>query len=129
MFIIGCTIFADYGENLIERMSPVEDEIEKVYGNPSATTASMINTCESGRKVWDNELNTVYKLLMKKLPKEDQKLLRKDEGQWIKDRDKTAKEDGDEFSDEEMKQLVITFALYEETKNRTIELAELYDSF
>ncbi|MDR3259859.1 MAG: lysozyme inhibitor LprI family protein [Fusobacteriaceae bacterium] len=129
MFIIGSTIFASYTENLTERMSLVEEKIQKVYDKPNVTDAEMTKACELGRKAWDNELNTVYQLLMKKLSKEYQELLRKEERQWIKDRDKAAKEAGDEFKGGTLEPLIITSTLLEETKARTIQLAEMYDSF
>ncbi|MDR3285134.1 MAG: DUF1311 domain-containing protein [Holosporales bacterium] len=128
MFIIGTTVFASYRADLIKKMSTVDSKIQKVYDNPNASNASMINACESGRKAWDVELNAVYKLLMKELSKEEQELLRKDERQWIKDRDAAAEEAADDAGGGTMSSLASVSTLFEETKKRTIELAELYDS-
>lgn len=47
----------------------------------------MVEATYEGSRLWDEELNRVYRELMRKLPPEDQAILKESEQEWIKFRD------------------------------------------
>jgi len=65
---------------------PIDVEFEKkTDADPS--TAGMIDACRWAEKEWDKLLNNNYKLLMKKLDKDNQTRLRNSQREWVKFRD------------------------------------------
>lgn len=104
----------EYYTNLSIRMTPVH----RAYttGDLDYENTEQINEWANS---WDEELNAVYKALMKKLTPSQQEELRKEQRKWIKQRDAKLSEYGDH--------LVNADLFYQLTMDRTYELAELYD--
>ena len=87
---------------------------------------NMAGAASRSLEAWDAELNKVYKLLKGKLSSSEQEQLKIEQRQWIKERDRKAEDDSAELggSDAVMSR---NMSLSEETRNRTLELAKMYD--
>lgn len=79
---INCSLtFAEEEQNY-----PIDQWLENCMGK-DPSNAGMVNCTYRASEMWDKELNTVYKELMKKLNPQDQKLLKDAETAWIKYRE------------------------------------------
>ena len=123
VFTLAVSSFANYENDLLGRMKPVEQKSGSMLDS-AQTTAEMINAVSYTSNEWDTELNKIYKLLMSSLSKDSQNSLRNAQRSWIKERDKKiAGENSGGTID-----LVNKSSIFlEETKKRTIELARIYD--
>lgn len=123
VFTLAVSSFANYENDLLGRMKPVEQKSGSMLDS-AQTTAEMINAVSYASNEWDTELNKIYKLLMSSLSKDGQNSLRNAQRSWIKERDKKiAGENSGGTID-----LVNKSSIFlEETKKRTIELARIYD--
>ena len=123
VFTLAVSSFANYENDLLGRMKPVEQKSGSMLDS-AQTTAEMINAVSYASNEWDAELNKIYKLLMSSLSKDGQNSLRNAQRSWIKERDKkiAGKNSGGTID------LVNKNSIFlEETKKRTIELARIYD--
>ena len=78
-------------------------------------------------EAWDTELNKVYKLLMIELPKSEKAKIKSDERDWIALKEAAIESDINEFGGGSGAMLVATGTALDMTKERTLELARLYD--
>ena len=62
-------------------------------------------------EAWENELNTVYSLLMEKLPKAEKVKLENEQKKWLKNRDIKAKKDAKEAEGGTMEPLLFTSSM------------------
>ena len=123
VFTLAVSSFANYENDLLGRMKPVEQKSGSMLDS-AQTTAEMINAVSYTSNEWDTELNKIYKLLMSSLSKDSQNSLRNAQRSWIKERDKKiAGENSGGTIDLVNKNSIFL----EETKKRTIELARIYD--
>ena len=123
VFTLAVSSFANYENDLLGRMKPVEQKSGSMLDS-AQTTAEMINAVSYASNEWDAELNKIYKLLMSSLSKDSQNSLRNAQRSWIKERDKKiAGENSGGTIDLVNKNSIFL----EETKKRTIELARIYD--
>ena len=74
-----------------------------------------------------NELNTVYSLLMEKLPKAEKVKLENEQKKWLKNRNIKAKKDAKEAEGGTMEPLLFVSSIEELNEERAIELAKRYD--
>ncbi len=65
---------------------PIDEQVDRCM-DEDPSTSGMIDCAEEGEKLWDQELNRVYKELMGLLPKEGQEALRTAQRAWIPWRD------------------------------------------
>ena len=93
----------------------------------SGVTAEMREGIAELSEAWENELNTVYSLLMKKLPKAEKVKLENEQKKWLKNRDIKAKKDAKEAEGGTMEPLLFTSSIEELNEERAIELAKRYD--
>ena len=130
--MISVISFAGYTSDMINRMEIKEKSVEKLFDGSNVEIkegSSMI--LES----WDDELNKVYKLLMSKLSKKEQLKLRNEEREWIKRKERVAKDAADKFCGTVNGQklcgtgygLEYTQSLINSTKGRAIELSKRYE--
>ena len=117
----------NYEKNLIAKMKPVDEELDDMLSY-SQSTADMTAAINYASGAWDTELNIIYKLLMKKLSKEEQISLRDKQRNWIKMRDSKINEAAAEFEGGSMGRVTGGSVFLEETKKRTLELSRIYDS-
>ena len=69
MILFGISAFSSnsYETDLVGRMKVLEEKAQTKLD--SGVTADMSNATTELSEAWENELNTVYSLLMEKLPK------------------------------------------------------------
>lgn len=114
----------NYEAELMDRMSSVPEN-------------NMVNAGEVF-EAWDRELNKVYKLLMSELPDSQKTKLRNEERAWLKRKDREMDKAAEEMSmgRDENGELIgcgtgcghaARATNIEMTKERTIELARMYD--
>ncbi len=77
-FSVGFTQEAEYKH-------PIDVAFEKcLQDENNYTTTGMVNCTQEAYDAWDTELNSVYKKLMMKLPKNEKAALKKAQVEWIK---------------------------------------------
>lgn len=120
----------NYEAELMNRMSSVQDT------NFDGTNAEMGAQAGRAYKAWDSELNRVYKLLMSELPDNQKTRLRNEERAWLNKMVSETKKSvyemcgGDEFNGQACgtgATLAEIGTKLDMTKERTIELARMYD--
>ena len=120
VLLIGITAFAGSYENeLNERMKIVEEKAQ--IGLESGVSADMLNASYELEKAWEDEVNTLYNLILKKLPS-------KEKQRWLNNRKKAIKK---AMNDEEDGPRMAVFGAagtgLSMTQKRAIELAKRYD--
>lgn len=129
LLLAGSTLLCgNYEKNLNERMAAVEKRYEKFTENSDYTSVDHIIVTSETLTAWNKEINTIYQLLMKKLPKEEQEKLRDRQRAWIKERDEAANK-AVELNGTAAYEPTRLDVIYIYTKNRAIELARMYDVF
>ncbi|WP_010677780.1 lysozyme inhibitor LprI family protein [Bacillus timonensis] len=105
-------------------LNTLEQEIES---KPDGETQiEMEEIAAETYKVWDDELNKIWKELEKQLPKEKMDKLREDQRQWIKVKYEKASEEASEYEGGSMESLVEIRTQAQVTKERCYELVDLY---
>ena len=66
---------------------PIDQRVKDLIEKSNGSTAAMVEAAGEGYHLWDQELNRVYQELMRKLPPEDQAILKESQQEWIKFRD------------------------------------------
>lgn len=112
----------EYQEKLDNIQKGLSDLDELYAGN----TIDMEKAAEEERSRWDKALNETYDELKNQLSKEEMSELEKEEAQWIKDRDNTAKDESLKYEGGTAEQLTYTKSLAESTKKRCYELVDKY---
>ena len=123
VFMFSISLFANYENDLLNRMKPVEKKADSMFSS-AQTTVKMLDALSYVSDKWDAELNKVYKLLMSGLSKDGQNSLRNAQRNWIKERDKKI---AAENSGGTMDLINGSSIFLEDTKKRTLELAKAYD--
>ena len=127
MLLVGAVAFAGkYEDGLKERMNVVEEKFQ--VGLDSGVTADMLNASHGLTAEWEEELNKVYNLILKKLPAKEKSKFKAEQEKWIKSRKAAIKK---ALADEEDGPKMALFGEagteYELTKARVLELAKRYD--
>jgi len=130
--MVSISSFAGYTSDMMNRMETKEKSVEASFGG---SNAEMKNAASAILEGWDDELNKVYKLLMSKLSKKEQLKLRNEEREWIKRKERVAKDAADKFCGTVNGQklcgtgygLEYTQSLINSTKGRAIELSKRYE--
>ncbi len=127
MLLVGAVAFAGkYEDGLKERMNVVEEKFQ--VGLDSGVTADMLNASHGLTAEWEEELNKVYNLILKKLPAKEKSKFKAEQEKWIKSRKAAIKK---ALADEEDGPKMAVFGEagteYELTKARVLELAKRYD--
>ena len=127
MLLFGVSAFSSnsYETDLVGRMKVLEEKVQVKLD--SGVTADMHEGIAKLSEAWENELNTVYSLLMKKLPKAEKVKLENEQKKWLKNRDIKAKKDAKEAEGGTMEPLLFTSSIEELNEERAIELAKRYD--
>ena len=115
-----------YTKELESRMEKLEKEMQSKLD--SGVTSEMINANSELYEAWDAELNKVYKLLMERLSKDKKEKLRNSQRAWIKSKEKKANEASKEADGGTLAGVLYSDTLASMTKERTIELAKMYDN-
>ena len=127
MVLFGVSAFSsnNYETDLVGRMKVLEEKAQVKLD--SGVTADMREGMAELSEGWENELNTIYSLLMEKLPKAEKVKLENEQKKWLKNRDIKAKKDAKEAEGGTMEPLLFTSSIKELNEERAIELAKRYD--
>ena len=127
MVLLGISAFSSnsYETDLVGRMKVLEEKVQTKLD--SGVTADMREATTELSETWENELNTVYSLLMEKLPKKDKIKLENEQKKWLKNRNIKAKKDAKEAEGGTMEPLLFTSSIKDLNEARAIELAKRYD--
>ena len=127
MVLFGVSAFSSnsYETDLVGRMKVLEEKAQVKLD--SGVTADMREGMAELSEGWENELNTIYSLLMEKLPKAEKVKLENEQKKWLKNRDIKAKKDAKEAEGGTMEPLLFTSSIEELNEERAIELAKRYD--
>ena len=127
MILLGISAFSSnsYETDLVGRMKVLEEKVQTKLD--SGVTADMREATTELSETWENELNTVYSLLMEKLPKAEKVKLENEQKKWLKNRNIKAKKDAKEAEGGTMEPLLFTSSIEELNEERAIELAKRYD--
>ena len=127
MILFGISAFSSnsYETDLVGRMKVLEEKVQTKLD--SGVTADMSNATTELSEAWENELNTVYSLLMEKLPKVEKIKLEKEQKAWLKSRNIKAKEAAKEVEGGTMEPLLFDATIKDLNEKRAIELAKRYD--
>ena len=115
----------NYAKELENKMEKLEEELQSKLD--SGVTSEMINANSELYEAWA-ELNKVYKLLMERLSKDKKEKLRNSQRAWIKSKEKKANEASKEADGGTLAGVLYSGTLASMTKERTIELAKMYDN-
>ena len=127
MILLGISAFSSnsYETDLVGRMKVLEEKAQTKLD--SGVTAEMSEATVELSEAWENELNTVYSLLMEKLPKAEKNKLEKEQKAWLKNRNIKAKEVAKEVEGATLEPLFLEDSIGNQNKERAIELAKRYD--
>ena len=127
MILLGISAFSSnsYEIDLVERMKVLEEKVQTKLD--SGVTAEMNEATTELSEAWENELNTVYSLLMEKLTKAEKIKLEKEQKVWLKNRNIKAKKDAKEAEGGTMESLLFGASIKDLNEKRAIELAKRYD--
>lgn len=127
MILFGISAFSSnsYETDLVGRMKVLEEKVQTKLD--SGVTADMREATTELSETWENELNTVYSLLMEKLPKAEKVKLENEQKKWLKNRNIKAKKNAKEAEGGTMEPLLFTSSIKDLNEARAIELAKRYD--
>ena len=127
MILLGISAFSSnsYETDLVGRMKVLEEKVQTKLD--SGVTADMREATTELSETWENELNTVYSLLMEKLPKAEKVKLENEQKKWLKNRNIKAKKDAKEAEGGTMEPLLFTSSIKDLNEKRAVELAKRYD--
>lgn len=127
MILLGISAFSSnsYETDLVGRMKVLEEKVQTKLD--SGVTADMREATTELSETWENELNTVYSLLMEKLPKAEKVKLENEQKKWLKNRNIKAKKDAKEAEGGTMEPLLFASSIKDLNEARAIELAKRYD--
>ena len=130
MVLFGVSAFSSnsYETDLVGRMKVLEEKAQVKLD--SGVTAEMREGIAELSEAWENELNTVYSLLMEKLPKAEKVKLENEQKKWLKNRESQVQKAYDKYTKEEGPRMAGELAASERlsiTKERALELAKRYD--
>ena len=128
MLLVGAVAFAGkYEDGLKERMNVVEEKFQ--VGLDSGVTADMLNASHGLTAEWEEEMNKVYDLILKKLPAKEQSKFKAEQTKWLNDRKAAIKK---ALADEEDGPKMAVFGAagtgLSMTEERALKLAKRYDS-
>ena len=111
-------------DQYLSELSKIEEEIEKM---PEGETQIEMEEIANGTyKIWDDQLNKIWKELEAQLPKEKMDKLREEQRRWIKEKYRLASEEAEQYKNSSMESLVKISKQAEVTKERCYELVENY---
>ncbi|MEH7378972.1 lysozyme inhibitor LprI family protein [Bacillus sp. JJ1533] len=108
----------------LNELTALEEEIEnKPEGE---TQIEMEEIAAETYKIWDDELNKIWKELEKQLPTDEMDKLREEQRGWIKEKYKITSEEAAQYEGGTMEALVKVNTQARVTKERCYELVEKY---
>lgn len=118
---------ASLKEEYLQKVNDAKNEVDEMRANPiDDTTIAMKKVEGDAFDIWDGLLNEIYEVLEKQLPAEEMEQLRKEQREWIDNRDQTAKEASLKYEGGTMEQLEYVKVENDLTEERCFELVENY---
>lgn len=118
---------AEVGSSYRSHFQELDLQIQKSREKQSASNNySAKKQAENELKLWDNELNAVYRDIMERLDEAKAASLVEEERAWMKERDRLAAEAAEASAGGSMESVEYTLSLAESTRARAYELVELY---
>ena len=127
MVLFGVSAFSStsYEADLIARMKVLEEKAQVKLD--TGTTTDMNMAIVELTEAWENEVNTVYSLLMEKLPKAEKIKLKNEQKKWLKNREIKAKKASKEAEGGTLAPFLYGASEKGQNEDRAIELAKRYD--
>ncbi len=114
-------------EQYITRLDSIKTYYEDLWNDSGSLDMSSMKELKNQEYTkWDDELNTIYQLIKKKLTEEEFVVLRDEERQWITARDEKAEEAASRYAGGTLEGLEYMAAMTDVTRERTYELVEIY---
>lgn len=114
-------------EYYLTRLDDLAAQIQKMRAEETdSSTYSLKSAAENELKLWDNELNTIYSVILKQMNEEESKKLVEEERAWMKERDSLAADASQRYSGGTIESLEYTASLAGSTKARAYELVDKY---
>lgn len=111
----------------LKKLNDKKKEMEDMRNHPIDDTTFALKKVEGDLyDIWDGLLNEIYGVLKQQIPSEEMDQLRKEQREWIKYRDTTAKEASLKYEGGTMEQLEYVAVVNNLTKERCFELVEQY---
>ena len=111
----------------LKRLNELDAQIQKNRESQSASNSySAKNAASNELKLWDNELNVIYGVIMEQLDEKRASELVLEERGWMKERDRLATEAAKASAGGSMESVEYTVSLAESTRKRAYELVEVY---
>lgn len=115
-------------EQELKEIEKQSADIDKKLEDDSLTQQEMNRLSGEQYKLWDDELNVIWRKLNDILPSDEMDRIRKEERQWVKRKEKEVKKAGDENGGGSLAPLLENTKAMEMTKERVYELAEIIRS-
>lgn len=110
-----------------QRLADIDDQVTRLRNQDvQGTTLSMKMVADTELKLWDSELNVLYKDIMGRLEETEAQELIRDERNWMSERDARAAEASKKYAGGTLESLEYTATMAAETRSRCYELAERY---
>ncbi|RDI41008.1 lysozyme inhibitor LprI family protein [Falsibacillus pallidus] len=114
-------------EDYLKKLNEAKKETEEMRKNPTDSSTYALKNIEGNLfDKWDGLLNEIYQVLIKQLPSDKMDQVRKEQREWIKYRDKTAKEASLKYKGGTQEQLEYVAVENNLTADRCFELVEKY---
>ena len=125
--MLSCVAFAGYEQDVLKKMTPIEERIEEENYGLGSSNASMFINLQKLRGLWKSEMEKVYKVYSSKLSQSEKVKLDKEQKNVevkVKNFEKEVKED---FGGGNGVGIATEEGVIEIYKKRTLELAKRYD--
>lgn len=114
-------------EEYLQTVNKTKQEVDEMRENPSDETTFALKEVEGDAyEKWDGLLNQIYRVLEEQLPEDEMEQLRNEQREWIKNRDRNAKEASLQYEGGTMEQLEYVKVENNMTEKRCFELVEIY---
>lgn len=112
-----------------QELADIEVLVEQLKNSRADTsTWSYLNIADYELKLWDDELNVIYKDIMSRLDTEEAEKLKKEERTWIRQKDEDARKAASRYKGGTLEGLEHTASLAKSTRERAYALLDSYGS-
>ena len=112
-----------------QELADIEVLVEQLKNSRADTsTWSYLNMADYELKLWDDELNVIYKDIMSRLDTEEAEKLKKEERTWIRQKDEDARKAASRYKGGTLEGLEHTASLAKSTRERAYALLDSYGS-
>lgn len=94
-----------------------------------SNTDSLKKVADYEYRLWDSELNLIYRSILEGMTKEEAENLKTEEREWIQNRDSAATKAASRYKGGTMESLEYTASLADSTRNRAYELLDVYEDY